>query len=52
MASYPLLSQAPTPVEVELGYDNMYYLLKQNFYGPWWVGGGGVVIIIADYQEF
>ena len=22
MGSYPLLSQAPTPVEVELGYDN------------------------------
>ena len=25
MASYPLLSQAPTHVEVELGCDNLYY---------------------------
>ena len=24
VASYPLLSQAPTPVEVELGCDNLY----------------------------
>ena len=27
MASYPLLSQAPTPVEVELGCDNFSYTL-------------------------
>jgi hypothetical protein len=34
VASYPLLSQAPTPVEVELGCDNkksIYYY--KNIYG-------------------
>jgi hypothetical protein len=34
VASYPLLSQAPTHVEVELGCDNSL----------WWVGWGGVVV--------
>jgi hypothetical protein len=31
VASYPLLSQAPTPVEVELGCDNGFCSLK-DFY--------------------
>jgi hypothetical protein len=26
VASYPLSSQAPTPVEVELGCDNYYHI--------------------------
>ena len=33
MASYPLLSQAPTPVDVELGCDNREFVVV--------VGGGG-----------
>ena len=31
MASYPLLSQAPTPVEVELGCDNICFLRSSEY---------------------
>ena len=33
VASYPLLSQAPTPVEVELGCDNIASIIPYLFQG-------------------
>ena len=45
MDSYPLSSQAPTPVAVELGCDNTVFL----FFYQW--GGGRNIIFLNQFQN-